>query len=244
MARTKTNLDNFNRALKRAEQLFESKMISPDAFDKARYDVERERATLALQQYEIEEATIRAPIDGVVTDRHIKLGNTLMPGNSAFEIKRLDAIEAVLNVPERELVRIQVGQEANVRIDALDESRFMGVVARVAPHVDPSSGTFRVTVELPNDAIRLKPGMFARVDVRYDSRKNALLVAREAVVVKGDDSNVFVVADGVATRRAVNIGYAMGNRVEVLSGLVEGEDVIVTGQSNLKDGAIVRVVQL
>lgn len=242
--RTRTNIDSLTRAYARAEQLFEKKMISPDAFDQARFNLEREQATLALQLYDIEEATLRAPIDGVVTVRHIKLGNTLTPNNPAFEIKRTDSIEAILNVPERELAKLKEGQLANVRIDALDHQVFEGVVDRVAPQVDPQSGTFRVTVKLSNPANLLKPGMFARVDVRFDVSENTLLVSRDAVLTQKDENSVFVVRDGLAMRQNVQLGYASGGEVEIRDGLGEGDQVVITGQGGLRDGASVRIVQL
>ncbi|MGB1737279.1 MAG: efflux RND transporter periplasmic adaptor subunit, partial [Pseudomonadales bacterium] len=115
LARTETNLESLRRAFERAEQLYASKMISPDAFDQARFNLEREEALKALQAHDFEEATIRAPIDGFVTARKIKLGNTLQPNTIAFEIKRADTLEAILNIPEKELIKISAGQSASIR---------------------------------------------------------------------------------------------------------------------------------
>ena len=242
--RTRTNIESFDRAHKRARQLLDTSMISPEIYDQALYNLERENATLALQLYEMEEATIRAPIAGVITLRHIKLGNTLSPNSPAFELKQADSMEAVLNVPEKELIKINEGQLAIVSIDALNDRDFEGVVERIAPEVDASSGTFRVTVALENPDNLLKPGMFVRVNVRFDSSENTLLVNREAVVTQRDENTVFVVRDGLAMRQSVELGYAMGGDVEILNGLDEGDEVIVTGQNGLKDGASVRVVSI
>ncbi len=244
VARTETNIKSLNRAFERAQQLMKTKMISPDSYDDAQFSLEREKATLALQLHDLEEATIRAPIDGRVTVRHIKLGNTLSPGGEAFEIKRSALIEAILNVPEKELPKMKVGQYARVSADALEGDLFDGVVDRIAPEVDASTGTFRVTVTILNEADRLKPGMFARVKVRFDSKEDALLLAREAVVVQKDESTVFVVRDGSARKQPVVTGYAMDNSIEILEGLNEGDEVVITGQGGLRDGASVRVVAM
>ena len=244
VARTRTNIESFERAYTRSKQLHETKMISPDAYDQALYNLEREKASLNLQLYELEEATIKAPIDGVITLRHIKLGNTLSANDPAFELKRSDIIEAVLNVPEKELPKLEKGQLAMVHIDALDDAQFEGVVVRVAPEVDPTSGTFRVTVSLDNPDNVLKPGMFARVNVRYDSNEDTLLVAREAVVTQKDENSVFVAKSGRAMKQTITLGYTMGSTVEVLDGLGEGDQVVITGQGGLRDGASVRVVSL
>lgn len=244
VARTRTNLESLQRAAERSKQLFESKMISTDAYDQVNFEYAREKATLALQLHELEEATIRAPITGVITIRHIKLGHTLSPNEEAFEIKRANKLEAILNVPEKELFKLAVGQHARIKIDALPDILFEGRVERVAPEVDRTSGTFRVTVRLDNMDLMLKPGMFARVNIRYDSREDVLLVARDAVVTQKDESTVFVVKDGLAMRQSVETGYVMDTEIEILNGLGEGDQVIVTGQGGLRDGAAVRVVPL
>ena len=103
-------------------------MISPDAFDQARFNLEREEALKALQAHDFAEATIRAPIDGFVTARKIKLGNTLQPNTIAFEIKRADTLEAILNIPEKELIKINAGQSASIRVDALEDAEFDGTL--------------------------------------------------------------------------------------------------------------------
>ncbi len=137
-----------------------------------------------------------------------------------------------------------VGQYARVSVDALEDSYFEGRVDRIAPEVDAQTGTFRVTVALVNDSDRLKPGMFARVNVRYDTSENALLVSREAVVIQKNERSVFVVRDGLATRQEVITGYSMDGNIEIREGLAEGDEVVITGQGGLRDGASVRVVAM
>lgn len=243
LARSEAQLERLKTAYERADRMFEAKMISPNDFDDAKFAFAAEETNLQLRQYELREATIRATIDGVVTRRHIKVGHTLNQNTPAFEMKRLDTIEAELNVPEREIVRIRQGQSARVRIDALPDENFTGEVARVAPEVDPTSGTFRVTVRLANTEQRLKPGMFARIDVRIDARPNALLVPLAAVVTRRDRSSVFAVQGGTAERRPVATGYFSDGNVEILHGVAEGEWVVTTGQEGLRDGVGVLVVE-
>lgn len=243
MARTETNLKSLERALNRADQLYDRKMISPDAFDQARFNYEREAAALALLAHDLSEATIRAPINGVITVRHIKLGNTLQPNSQAFEMKRADIIEAILNVPEQELLKLEGGQPASIRVDALTGLIVEGEVLRIAPEVNPATGTFRVTVSMLNPEGQLKPGMFARVDILYDRYSDALLVAREAVITQRNEKSVFLLSGDIVNRQIIETGYAQGERVEIKKGLALGDQVVVRGQSTLKDGGIVRVVQ-
>lgn len=240
--RSRTQLANLKAAYERAERLNASKMISPTEYDAARFGYRTELTNLRLREYELREATIRATISGVITRRHIKVGHTLNQNAPAFEMKRLDSIEAELNVPEREIRRIRSGQFARVIVDALPDDGFEGEVTRVAPEVDPTSGTFRVTVTIENTDGRLKPGMFGRVDVRTDIRPNALLTPLEAVVTLRDRSSLFVVSDDVAERRQVTTGYVSDGNIEILTGAQEGEQVVMTGQDGLRDGTRVSIV--
>ena len=242
LARSRAQLDRLKTAYERAQRMFEARMISPNEHDDAKFAFEAEQTNLRLREYDLKEATIRATIDGVVTRRHIKVGHTLNQNAPAFEMKRLDSIEAQLNVPEREIQNIRPDQYARVHVDALAGARFDGAVARVAPEVDAGSGTFRVTVLLANDGARLKPGMFARVDVRIDERPDALLVPLEAVVTRRDDNSLFVVEGGVVERRAVDMGYVSDGNVEILNGVAAGEWVVTTGHGGLRNGARVAVV--
>ena len=216
---------------------------SVDAFDQARFNYEREAAVLALLAHDLSEATIRAPINGVITVRHIKLGNTLQPNSQAFEMKRSDVIEAILNVPEQELLKLKPDQPASIRVDALRGLVVDGQVLRIAPEVNAATGTFRVTVTMLNPDGQLKPGMFARVDILYDRYSDALLVSREAVITQRNEKSVFVLSGETVKRQLIETGYTQGDRVEVKAGLSLGDQVVVRGQSTLKDGGLVRVVK-
>ena len=242
LARSRAQLDRLKTAYERAQRMFEAKMISPNDHDDAKFAFEAEETNLRLREYELKEATIRATIDGVITRRLIKVGHTLNQNAPAFEMKRLDVIEAELNVPEREIQNIRPDQHARVLVDALPDEQFDGTVARVAPEVDAGSGTFRVTVMLANDDTRLKPGMFARVDVRIDQHADALLVPLEAIVTRRDDNSLFVVEGGLVERRDVTMGYVSDGTVEVLTGVAAGEWVVTTGHGGLRNGARVSVV--
>ena len=243
VARSRTQLANLGAAFERAQRLHESRMISPTEYDDARFAFHTERTNLQLREYELREATIRATIDGVITRRLVKVGFSLTESEPAFEMKRLDTIEAELNVPERETGRIHAGQPAQVAVDALPDAGFDGKVLRVAPEIDPTSGTFRVTVTVDNADGRLRPGMFGRVGIRVDRREDALLTPLDAVVVFRDQSSLFVVREGLAERREVTTGYVSEGNIEILEGANAGELVVMSGQEGLRDGARVRIVE-
>jgi membrane fusion protein (multidrug efflux system) len=217
-------------------------LISEGDFEKIRYEMEALQATFDLARLELDYTEIRAPIDGVVSERVIKLGNTIDVNAEVFKITSLEPLVSYLHVPEREYRRIDAGQPATIEVDALAGVRFAATVARISPVVDPATGTFKITIEVSDEERRLKPGMFGRVSIVYDSRPNALLIPRSAVIEEASESAVFVVVDGKAEKRHIRTCYAEAGSIEILDGLDEGDEVVVVGQTNLKSGSTVSIV--
>jgi membrane fusion protein (multidrug efflux system) len=127
-------------------------------------------------------------------------------------------------------------------VDALGGERFAGTIARISPTVDPETGTFRAEVEVPDPSRRLKPGMFARVNIVYERRDDALQLPRNAILDADGEQSVFVVVNGKAEQRRIRTGLANNGWIEVLEGLKGDERVVVVGQAGLKTGTVVKVV--
>jgi membrane fusion protein (multidrug efflux system) len=236
------NLRKLQRDFQRNMDLKDKGLISEGDFEKIQYEMEALQATYDLASLELDYTDIRAPIDGVVSERMIKLGNTIDVNASTFQVTSLEPLISYLHVPEREYRRIVSGQPASIEVDALQDHRFTATVARVSPIVDPATGTFKITIEVSDPTRRLKPGMFGRISIVYDSRINALQIPRGAVIQEGSESAVFVVNEDQAERRLIQIGYSQDGNVEILDGLEDGDEVVVVGQMNLKDGSKVSVI--
>jgi membrane fusion protein, multidrug efflux system len=131
---------------------------------------------------------------------------------------------------------------ADVIVDALGGARFAGTIKFISPTVDPQTGTFRARLELPDPSQRLKPGMFARVNIVYERRENALQVPRNAILDSDGSQSVFVVEDSKAAQRRIVPGLTNGGWVEVKEGLKGDERIVVVGQGGLKTGTLVKVV--
>ena len=230
------NLQKLKRDYRRHLDLKEKSLISEGDFERIQYEMEALQATWELARLELSYTEIRAPIDGVVAQRHVKVGNTIEANTPVFLITSLEPLIAYLHVPEREYRRIRAGQSATIVADALPGAAFAGTVARVSPIVDPLTGTFKIAVEV-NDAERLKPGMFGRVSIVYDSREDALRIPRSAIVEHRGQATVFVVEDAMAHRRVVQTGYTDAGWVEITDGLSDEDRVVVVGQAGLRDGA-------
>lgn len=243
MERARANLRKLEQEYDRNVKLFEKGLVSSGAFEDLKFELEALRAVYRLAQLEYDYTQIRAPIDGVVVERHIKLGNTITANSPAFRVTALDPLIAYLHIPEREFRRLEPGQPAELRLDAIPGRRFNAEVQRVSPVVDPLTGTFKVTMEVPDPAGQLKPGMFGRFNIVWDSRRNVLLVPRVAIVDDDVSDSVFVIINGKVERRSVITGYTSGDRVEILEGLTGDEEIVVVGQSGLRDGSRVEVVR-
>lgn len=240
--RTRANLQNLEGEYHRSEELFRGNMISAQEFQKAKYDFERQKAEHDLAKLDLEYTSIRSPISGVVAERLIKVGNMVLPNQATFSVTGMDPLLAVLHVPERQLGKLRVGHKATLEVDALAGAEFQGRIDRISPVVDPETGTVKVTVEVRDRTRKLKPGMFARVNVVHDVHTAALLVPKDAIIAEDRESCVFVVRDSTAYRQTVQTGYVNSSHIEILSGVDEGDTVVTIGKGGLKDSTKVELV--
>ncbi len=242
MAQAEANLHKLQRDYQRNVDLNERGLISAGDFEKIKYEMEALEASYNLASLEYSYTEIRAPINGTVSERFIKVGNTIEVSAPTFQVTSLEPLISYLHVPEREYRRIESGQSASIQVDAIAGSDFPATVARVSPVVDPETGTFKITIEVTDPSQRLKPGMFGRINIVYDIHANALQVPRSAIVDEAGTTTVFVIGDDVAHRRTVVTGYAQNGFVEITDGLSDGENIVTVGQAGLKEGAKVSVL--
>ena len=219
-------------------------LISEGEFEKIKFEMAALQASFNLAKLELDYTQIRAPIEGVIAERYIKLGNTVNVGDPVFRVTSLEPLVAYLHVPEREYRNIDSGQLVQIEIDALQGEPIIASVSRVSPIVDPATGTFKVTVEITDEERRIKPGMFGRISIVYDKHENALQLPRSALVEDSGQTSVFVVEDNVAIKKVVQTGYSDRGMVEIVAGLEDGENVVTVGQLGLKPDAKVTVINL
>jgi len=236
------NLHKLRREYKRNVDLSERGLISAGDFEKIQYEMEALQATYDLATLELGYTEIRAPIDGVISERFIKLGNTIAVNAPTFQVTSLEPLISYLHVPEREYRRIDPGQDATILIDALAGMQFDAIVSRVSPVVDPDTGTFKISIEVSDASRQLKPGMFGRISIVYDTHANAMQIPRSAIIEEAGLSAVYVIDNNVAERRVIRTGYAEGGQIEVLEGLDETETFVTVGQTSLKTGSRVSII--
>jgi len=239
---TEARLRKLQRDYDRNVELSGKGLISQGDFETIKYELDALKAAHNLASLELDYTQIRASIDGVVSERYIKLGNTLAVSDPVFRVTGFDPLVSYLHVPEREFSKIAVGQIVSIEIDALPGAPVLANVTRVGPIVDPLTGTFKITIEISDETRRIKPGMFARIGVVYDSRENAMQIPRSAIIEELGKTSVFVVEDNKAVRKDVDIGYSNRGMIEILSGLEDNDQVVVIGQLGLKADADVNVI--
>ncbi len=239
---SRARLDKLKRDYERNVNLRDKGLISEGDFERIKFEMQALQASYNLASLELDYTQIRAPIDGVVSARYIKLGNTLSVNDPVFRVTGYDPLVTYLHVPEREFDNIAPAQPVVIDIDSLPGTPIRAGVTRVGPTVDPVTGTFKVTIEISDDTRRIKPGMFARISIVYDRHTDVLQVPRSAIVDDLGTASVFVVEDGAAVARTVVTGYSNRGMVEIASGIGEDEHVVVVGQLGLKPGARVNVI--
>ena len=198
---------------------------------------------LKLAQKRLDDATIHAPISGVVSRRYLDLGGMALPASPLFEIVNIDTVKATVEVIEAQLGELALTQQASIEIDGI-AARMSGSIVFISPTLMPTRRTATVEIRIDNPNRALKPGMFAKVTIPIEVHTDALLISRAALIEDANTNtqSVFVVENGVTQRRVVEIGLLRGSQAEVLAGLIEGEAVVTAGQHSLKQGENVRVV--
>jgi membrane fusion protein (multidrug efflux system) len=230
------------RAFERATASRENELISEETYEQVLSEKEAAEAQLTDQRIRLGYTRIEAPFNAIVIERAVKLAENVTVNQRLFRISDFDPLLCEIQVPEKELSRLELGQRAHLSVEAWPGDRFPAKLLRISPVVDAETGTIRVTLAV-GAGKKLRPGMFASVFLEIDTRENALAMPRTALALESLGDTVFVAQEGEAKRREVKLGYEEADVVEVLEGLEEGERVIVVGQEGLSDGTPVRVVK-
>ena len=199
------------------------------------------KADLTELQIRLQQTRILSPLTGWVARRYVHPGALVNPNVPLLTLLQLSTMVAQVNVPERDLTRLRVGNRGSVTIDALAGRIYEGRVARISPLLDPTTRSGLVEIEIPNPNSELKAEMFARIQMNLGTERQALLVPREAVVLRGQTTGVNVLLADRVQFRPIHTGTATEQGVEVLEGLTEGATVVTRGTQDLKDGDAVEI---
>ncbi|HVS01401.1 MAG TPA: efflux RND transporter periplasmic adaptor subunit [Thermoanaerobaculia bacterium] len=244
--RAQATLDIRQREYERLERLFAQELVSEEALETARREHRDAQHAAQLARVELSRTVIQAPFAGVVLDRHLDPGNTVTSGTPVYTLADVDPLYTDVDVPERHVARLSPGQQVRLTSDAARRP-VAATIQRIAPQVDPGTGTVKVTLAVAAGQ-GLRPGTFVRVDIITDTREEALVVPRSALVAEGRRWYVYRLdREGTAAEKVeVTLGYEAPERVEVLpvggSPLAPGTPVVVAGAGALSDGSPVEVM--
>jgi len=254
----RVTLSDAEREKKRMQDLVGSGAVPEQQYDAACTAYDRAKAGLELANANVKQAetalttakitrdkaTIKAPITAVVSDRYVDEGDMVGPTTALIKIVDIKNLKVLGGVGERYLPQLVPGETAvHIKTDAYPQDVFEGTVYKVGVAVDPATRTANVEIRLPNLDMRLKPGMFARMTIILQERRNVVVVPDSALIREQDNVYVFVANAGKAHRRELKLGLLQSEYYEVLEGLSVGDMVITRGQRQLEDGQAIEVIQ-
>jgi HlyD family secretion protein len=249
VAMVKAEAENAARELERNKQLIETNVGSDkeyrDAATKARVaesmvksrgaEVEEKKAEIARLKLMIDKSRVLAPISGVVSRRHVEVGQWIKEGDAVADVVQMDPLWVRVPVPEKVVAQLKKGDEAKVTIDALGGEALAAKVDQILPEADPATRTFQVKLLLPNPKGAVRPGFFARATL-FSKSEGQLVVPKDALVNRGADTHVVAVRDGKAVVVPVKRGGAEGTTIAVTGGLTEKDVVVTRGNEELRGG--------
>ena len=206
------------------------------ALDRARAELARAGVELALAQKRFRDSRVRSPFSGVINSKDVSTGEYVKPETMIATIARVETLKLKFNIPEVDAARIQVGQEVKFTVRALPQKVFQAKIFFISTTANPETRMVEVKAYTDNLDLQLRPGYFASVSLDTSVHKSAVLVLEEAVIPTETGFVSFVVQQGVAYRKAIEIGQRSGGRVEILKGIQEGEMVVIRGGHSLNDG--------
>jgi membrane fusion protein, multidrug efflux system len=229
-------------AYERAEQLRERRVITLPEYERERTAFAAARAQVEQLRTRVGYATVTAPLAGVITEKHAESGD--VGGNQArlFTIADMSELVVRVGVSELDVVELSTDDRVQITLDAFPSQQLAGRIRRIFPAGDPQTRLVPVEVVFDGPSARFaRPGFLARATFDLSTSENVLLLPVAAVLGAQGAQSVFIVEDGTAARRTVTTGLTSQGRIEIVSGLSEGEPVIVMGNNNLRDGMSVRI---
>lgn len=229
------------RTYERVKALNKRGHSSAEVLDKAFSDMRMAKASVALNEARLEKMEIVAPFSGIAGLRQVSLGAFVEAKTELVTLVDLDSLKVEFRLPERYFRVVRMGAVVRAEPDALPGEVFEGAIYAIAPAIDINGRSIAVKAKIDNTGGRLRPGMFARVQLLVDRRKKAIVIPEAAIVQRGDGQFVYTVRDGKAALVKVGLGLRQTGRIEVVTGLNQGDIVVTAGQIKLRPGTQVRV---
>jgi membrane fusion protein (multidrug efflux system) len=225
----------------RNKQLLRDKLISQQEYDQAAAQFQANKASLELKKRLLKDARIYAPFKGTMSSRQVSPGQVIAKNTTLTWLIDLDPVKVELNVPERFVSQLKVGQKIEITVAAYPGRTFLGEVFFVAPFVESATRTALVKARIDNPNSELKPGMFANLNLTLKLKEDAIVIPESSVIASGDRNIIYVLdKEDAAQIRPVKIGIRQAGLVEILSGVKPGERVVSEGIQKIRPGGKVK----
>lgn len=250
VAVAETAFQNARLNEERMKKMLEGKAISSMQYENAKLaldaadtQLKSARANLDLVDYTVRRSNMRAPFAGIIAAKNMEEGDMINPmmgmGQSILTLMDLAQVKVAIDVPAEEIEKIRIGQKCQVAISSRPGEAFAGEVYSKNLAADPLSKTFKVEVRIGNPEMKIKAGVYADIAIEIERKENVLLLPLSALLA--GDREIMVNENGRARKRAVSVGLRNGARFEALSGVAAGDQVLVQGSYDLKDGTAIVV---
>lgn len=242
VANAQAAFTNAQADLNRFESAFSTGGVTKQQLDQVKLQFENAKNNLRASKLNAGDVTIKTSVSGVVNARKIEPGTYLTVGAAAFDIVNVGTLKLRVNVDEKNVATLRVGQSVDVSASVYADQRFTGKVTFIAPKSDGSLN-FPVEIEVNNSSNQLRAGMYGTAMFGEGVAGNTLIVPRNAFVGSVSDNKIFVLKNGKAVETNVKSGRNFGDHIEILGGLQNGDQVIVSGQINLFDQSPVEIIK-
>jgi len=229
--------------LERDEKLAKDNLIPNAQLDQTRTFAERALLNRELAKISLNKSIINSPLSGTVKTRFVKVGEFVRKGDRLVEILNVDRILVKVNIPEQEILQFNIGQKVDIELYILEKKLFEGKVKKIGLEADASNRTFPVEIEVNNRERELRPGMLARVTFTKRVDQDQVVIPRHTILERDSGRIVYVVDKGKAFQREVSTGISQREKVQILTGLGRGEQLVVEGHTKLTDGEEINIVQ-
>jgi membrane fusion protein (multidrug efflux system) len=242
LAQAEANTADLRSRFERLEEMQKRDLVSAEEFETLKNDLKSAEAEEGLARLTLSYTNVKAPFNGAVVSRLVDVGQNVNVGTPLFVLSDFDPMLARVFVPAKEFKKLKPDQPVDLIVESTDQ-RLSGRIKLVSPVIDPTSGTIKVTIEIPSYPQGVRPGDFAEVRIVTETRNETTLVPKIALVTDRGEQVVFVAAEGASERRVVEVGFEDDEHAEILSGVRPGEPVVVKGQRSLKHGSPIKILE-
>jgi membrane fusion protein (multidrug efflux system) len=242
LAQAEANTADLQSRYDRLREMQKQELVSAEEYEGVKNELKSAQAEEGLARLTLSYTNVTAPFRGAVVTRLVDVGQNINLGTPLFVLSDFDPLLARVHVPSKEFKKLKPDQPVELVLES-NRQRLSGRIKLVSPVIDPSSGTIKVTIEIPDYPAGVRPGEFAEVHIVTERRPGSTLVPKIALVTDRGEQVLYVAADSTAERRSVEVGFEDDNYAEIISGVSPDEPVVVKGQRSLKHGSPIRILE-